>query len=252
MYHSNEELAARGKQGDTKAVLELWENLEKFIDMKVSQFMRYINDAAIDWDDLKQASYFAMLRAINYYDSNGEYRFITFFSKTLLKEFNITAGFTRQKHVVVSIDAEIPGGRNDDNNLMLLESLEDEGAQLPLHRVLAYDWQLAALRSILEALELLSAKEQLFIWSMYFEGTTQEEAGTIAGYSCRQASSVAHARIMQRLRHCSKTGELRELLDCCDTYGDGGSLAYHVPADVAAMQNIGNQKRRERLWQKRI
>lgn len=251
MYHSNEELAERSKHGDTKAVLELWENLENFIDMKVSQFTRYIHDAAIDRDDLKQASYFAMLRAIDYYDPNGKYRFITFFSKTLLKEFNITAGFTRQQPVVVSLDAEIPGGKSDDS-MTLWETLEDEGAQLPMYRVIAYDWQLVALRSILEALELLSAKEQLFIWSMYFEGTTQEEAGTIAGYSCRQASSVAHARIMQCLRHCSKTGELRELLDCCDTYGDGGSLAYHVPADVAAMQNIGNQKRRERLWQKRI
>lgn len=251
MYHSNEELAERSKHGDAKAVLELWENLENFIDMKVSQFMRYIHDAAIDRDDLKQASYFAMLRAIDYYDPNGEYRFITFFSKTLLKEFNISAGFTRQQHTVVSLDAEIPGGKNDDS-MTLMETLEDAGAQLPMHRILAYDWQLAALRSILEALELLSAKEQLFIWGMYFDGLTQEEAGAVAGYSFRQASSAAHARIMQRLRHCSKTGELRELLDCCDTYGDSGSLAYHAPADVAAMQNIRNQKRRERLWQKRI
>lgn len=251
MYHSNEELAVRGKQGDTKAVLELWENLEKFIDMKVSQFMRYIHDAAIDQDDLKQVSYFAMLRAIDYYNPNGEYRFITFFSKTLLKEFNITAGFTRQQHVVVSLDAEIPGSKSDDS-MPLMETLEDEAARLPVYRLLAYDWQIAALRTILEALELLSAKEQLFIWGMYFEGLTQEEAGAAAGYSFRQASSAAHARIMRRLRHCSKTGELRELLDCCDTYGDGGSLTYHAPADVAAMQNIRNQKRRERLWQKRI
>lgn len=251
MYHSNEEIAAKAKQGDTNAVLELWENLESFIDMKVSQFMQYIHDAAIDRDDLKQVSYFAMLRAIDYYDPQGKYRFITFFSKTLLKEFNITAGFTRQQHVILSLDAEIPGGQNDDS-LTLWETLEYEGAQLPMYRVLAYDWQLAALRCILEALELLSANEQLFIWGMYFEGLTQEEAGAVAGYSFRQASSAAHARIMQRLRHCSKTGELRELLDCCDTYGDGGSLAYHAPADVAAIQNIRNQKRRERLWRKRI
>lgn len=251
MYHSNEELAAKAKQGDTNAVLELWENLESFIDMKVSQFMRYIHDAAIDRDDLKQVSYFAMLRAIDYYDPQGKYRFITFFSKTLLKEFNITAGFTRQQHIVLSLDAEIPGSKSDDS-IPLVETLEDEAAQLPFYGLLAYDWQLSALRSILEVLELLSAKEQLLIWGMYFDGLTQEEAGDAAGYSFRQSSSAAHARIMQRLRHCSKTGELRELLDCCDTYGDCGSLAYHAPADVAALQNIRNQKRRERLWQKRI
>lgn len=250
MYRSNEELAKRSKHGDTNAVLELWGNLEKFIDMKVSQFVRYIHDAAIDRDDLKQASYFALLRAIDYYNPNGEYRFITYFSKTLLKEFNITAGFTRQQQVVVSLDAEIPGG-NDDSTARL-ETLEDAAAQFPMHGILAYDWQLAALRSILGALELLSAKEQMFIWGMYFDELTQEEAGAVAGYSCRQASSAAHTRIMQRLRHCSKTAELRELLDCCDTYGDGGSLAYHASADVAALQNIRNQKRRERLWRKKI
>lgn len=250
MYRSNEELAKRSKHGDTSAVLELWGNLEKFIDMKVSQFVRYIHDAAIDRDDLKQASYFALLRAIDYYNPNGEYRFITYFSKTLLKEFNITAGFTRQQQVVVSLDAEIPGG-NDDSTARL-EALEDAAAQLPMYGILAYDWQLAALRSILDALELLSTKEQMFIWGMYFDGLTQEEAGTIAGYSCRQASSAAHTRIMQRLQHCSKTAELRELLDCCDTYGYCSSLAYNAPADVAALQNIRNQKRREKLWQKRI
>lgn len=250
MYHSNEELAERSKHGDEKAVLELWENLENFIDMKTSQFMRYIHDAAIDRDDLKQASYFAMLRAINYYDSNGEYRFITFFSKTLLKEFNITAGFTRQQHVILSLDSEIPCG--EDNGLTLLDTQEDATAQLPLFRILAYDWQLAALRSILEALEVLSYRDQLFLWEMYFDGLTQEDAGAKAGYSCRQASSAAHARIMHRLRHCSKTAQLRELLDCCETYGDGGSQAYHAPAEVAALQNIRNQKRRERLWLERI
>ena len=243
VYHSNEELAERSKSGDTTAILELWSNLEPFIDMKLSQYMRYIHDAAIDRDDLKQASYFAMLRAINYYNPNKGYRFITYFSKTLLKEFNITAGFTRQQHVVVSLDAKIPGG--SDDSPALLETLADEAAQLPVYDVLAYDWQLTALRSILEALALLSAREQVFIWGMYFDGLTQDEAGAIAGYSCRQASNTAHARIMKRLRQCSKTAELRELLDCCDTYGDISSLAYHVPADVAAIQNIRNQKRRE-------
>ena len=249
MNHSNEELATRSKYGDTKALLELWESLANFIDMKVSQFLRYIYDAAIDGEDLKQAAYFALLRAVDYFDPDGEYRFITFFSKTLLKELNITAGFTRQQHIVLSLDAEMPGG---DDGLTLLDLQEDTAAQLPLFDVLAYDWQLAALRSILEALEVLSDREQLFIWSLYFEGLTQEAAGERAGYSCRQASSAAHARIMQRLRHCSKTAQLRELLDCCETYGDGGSIAYHAPADVAALQNIRNQKRRERLWQKSI
>ena len=249
MYHSNEELAERSKHGDEKAVLELWANLESFVEMRLAQFMRYVHDAAIDGEDLKQAAYFALLRAVDYFDPDGEYRFITFFSKTLLKEFNVTAGFTRQQHIVLSLDAEMPGG---EDGVTLLDLQEDTAAQLPLFDVLAYDWQLAALRSILEALEVLSDREQLFVWLLYFEGLTQEAAGEKAGYSCRQASSAAHARIMQRLRHCSKTGELRELLDCCDTYGDGGSLAYHAPADVVAMQNIRNQKRRERLWQKRI
>ena len=249
MYHSNEKLAMQIKLGDTGAILELWDHLENFIDMRISQFMRYIHDAAIDGEDLKQAAYFALLRAVDYFDPDGEYRFITFFSKTLLKEFNITAGFTRKQHIVLSLDAEMPGV---DDGVTLLEIQEDATAQLPLFDILAYDWQLAALRSILEALEVLSDREKLFVWSLYFEGLTQEAAGERAGYSCRQASSAAHARIMQRLRHCSKTAQLRELLDCCETYGDGGSLAYHAPADVAALQNIRNQKRRERLWQKRI
>lgn len=250
MNYSNEALASRSKHGDQAATTKLWWNLQGFIDMKVSQFMRYVHDPAIDRCDLKQSSYFALLRAIDYFDPKEKYRFTTYFSKTLQKEFNITAGFTRQQHTIVSLDAEVQAS-GDGEGLSLLEVLEDEAAQIPLCSIFVYDWQRESLRLILEAMELLSPQEQQFIWSMYFEGFSQDKAGRIAGYSCRQSSSAAHARIMQRLRHCSKTRQLRDLLDCCESYGYDSNLIYHAPAEMAALQNIQNEQRRERLWQKR-
>lgn len=255
LSYTNEELAKRINAGERELVPELWANVEAFIRMRAGQFLRAatltqrLNDPAIDVEDLVQESYFGMLKAIEYFDENSGYAFLTYLKTTLLKSFYKASGLKRKKHPTKSLNEPIG---SDGDEMELSEIVEDSKAQNGFYEVMARDWQAQTLITLLEALELLEKKEQLFLWQHYFEGSTMTGAAAAAGYDgSRQGASAAHSRIMWKLRHCSKTRELHELLLEIDCEADIGSLAYHSPAEIAAMADIQIGKRRERAWHKK-
>ena len=255
MSYTNEELASKIKAGERELVPELWENVEAFIRMRAGQFLRAatltqrLNDPAIDVEDLVQESYFGMLKAIEYFDENSGFLFLTYLKNTLLKSFYKASGVKRKKHPTKSLNEPID---SDGDETDLSEIVEDAKAQNGFYDVMSRDWQAQTFITLLEALELLEKKEQLFLWQHYFEGSTMTRAAAAAGYDgSRQGASAAHSRIMWKLRHCSKTRELHELLREIDSEAETGSFAYHSTAEMAAFADIEIQKRRARAWHKK-
>lgn len=255
MSYTNEELASKIKAGERELVPELWANVEAFILMRAGQFLRAamltqkLNDPAIDVEDLVQESYFGMLKAIEYFDENSGFVFLTYLKTTLLKSFYKASGMKRKKHPTKSLNEPID---SDGDETDLSEIVEDAKAQNGFCEVMAKDWQAQTLITLLEALELLETKEQLFLWQHYFQGSTMTAAAAAAGYDgSRQGASAAHSRIMWKLRHCSKTGKLHELLTEIDSEAEMGSFAYHSTAEIAAFADIEIQKRRAKEWRKK-
>ncbi len=240
--YTNESLVKRIKDGEANLISVLWENNAAFIEMRAAQFSRYLKDAAISTEDLIQSGYFALLQAINYFDNSSGFAFLTYLSKTLLKQFYKTAGFTRQARHIVSLNESI-STENDD--ISILDTVEDMKSQEPFNAVIVAEWQASAYFTILESLQLLSFSEQVFIWNHYFESKTQTTAAKIAGYSSsRQFASSLHARIMWKLRHCSKTQALYNLLCDIDYYENISSMIYRTSAENTAIKCIEHKERR--------
>lgn len=250
---TNEELAQRIQCGETEFIPELWDSIEPFIQMRAAQFLRAailtqrVSDPAIDAEDLVQESYFGMLKAVEYFDPRSGYAFLTYLKNPLLKSFYKATGMKRRKIRRFSMDA--PTG---DEETPLSEVIEDARQQNGFAAVMSRDWQFQAFVTLLEALELFERKEQLFMWRHYFEGCTLTAAAEAVGYDgSRQGASALHKRILGKLRHCSKTRELRALLDDIDCMADIGSLPYRSPADIAAWSDLQVQKRRAKAWRKK-
>lgn len=255
LSYTNEELAKRINAGERELVPVLWANVEGFVRMRAGQFLRAatltqrLNDPAIDVDDLVQESYFGMIKAIEYYDENSGYAFLTYLKTTLLKSFYKASGLNRKKHTTKSLNEPIDSDRDETE---LSEIVEDSKAQNGFYEVTAKDWQAQTLITLLEALELLEKKEQLFLWQHYFGGSTMTAAAAAAGYDgSRQGASAAHSRIMWKLRHCSKTRELHELLLEIDNESEIGSIPFHTTAEMSYFADIQIQKRRARAWHKK-
>lgn len=82
-----------------------------------------------------------------------------------------------------------------------------------------------ACNTILTALNsLCDERKQRLIAGMYFEGRTLTEAAELSGYSCKQGAEQDHRWVLRRLRHCSYSRSLFELMngfDEADVYADG-------------------------------
>ena len=128
---TNEEMAVRIKNGETQLIESLWLNIEK---LARSYSNRYYNKkreicirSSVDQEDLYQVSYFAFLEAVRYYNTEKGYKFTTFLTLPLKKQFY---KLTNQKVVSISLDDVT------ENGFSLNDTLLDEHAELDLENVL--------------------------------------------------------------------------------------------------------------------
>lgn len=87
---TNEELVLKIKEGGhDELIAELWENNQKLLYMLSDQFYRrnaeLIKSRGFDRNDIRQESYFALLTAIKYYNSESEYKFTSYFNYAVLR-----------------------------------------------------------------------------------------------------------------------------------------------------------------------
>lgn len=95
---TNEELAIRAKAHDDFAVLELWEGVRRFVEMKAVQYLIAADfNSAAERDDLIQDGFFAMLDAVNLFDPERGAGFLTILSYTLRKRFAEEGGHRTSK-----------------------------------------------------------------------------------------------------------------------------------------------------------
>ena len=116
---SNEELVELIQDGDGDAVLQLWEQIEKFITMQAKKFLS-CRVGVYELDDLKQSGFLAMLRAAKEYSPDQDAGFLTYLDYWLKAEFPRSCGLSARHTLTdpiltaVSLDkplsADDPGG----------------------------------------------------------------------------------------------------------------------------------------------
>ena len=84
---NNEELANNIQNGNKELIIDLWEQVEKFIRLKADERAAAINNKDIA-DDLYQSGYFALLNAVKSFDDSRGMNFLSYLKyhlKTCLK-----------------------------------------------------------------------------------------------------------------------------------------------------------------------
>lgn len=223
---SNEELAMLIQGGATEHIPQLWEQVRRYVEMRASRYASNMPSRWADADDLTQAGYFAMLAAVRDYEPGRGAKFLTCLTWALQKEFAAVAGVRSSRRDAARCADSMDAPLSDElEDITQHDVLADCRAQEPFLAVEEGDYTLTVHDTILAALQsLCDERKQRLIIGMYFEGHTMTEAAELAGYSSKQGADQDHKWTLRRLRWCSFTRSLRELLhgfDEVDPYGEG-------------------------------
>lgn len=183
---TNEELVALIQAGERDRLPELWEQVERFVALQANRLLHAMGPdraalAGVEFGDLYNSGYFALVDAAERYDPEAGAKFITFFEMRLKSYFSDTTGFrlARQRKDPLnsskSLDARLKEG--DEDSGAFGDFIPDPKAAQALQDVedgIQRDYTRQAVR---QALEQLPTEERLAIKAYYYEGLTVKASG---------------------------------------------------------------------------
>lgn len=183
---TNEELVALIQAGERDRLPELWDQVERFVASRANRLLIAMGPdraalAGVEFGDLYNSGYFALVDAAERYDPAAGAKFITFFSMRLKSYFSETTGFrlARQRkdplNNAKSLDARLK--ENDEDSGAFGDFIPDPKAAQALQAVedtIQRDYTRQAVR---QALEQLPTEERLAIKAYYYEGLTVKASG---------------------------------------------------------------------------
>ena len=181
---SNEELVALVQAGDREALLKLWTQVRRMV---YQQAARWAGLNGTTMEDLEQAGFIAMLRAVDTYDPTKA-KFSTYLFQRLRAEFSAATGqHTKQARLdplqnAVSLDAPLTG---DDDSDTFADLIPDPAAEAAIEGM---DVRLG----VAEVLAELPEEQRKAVYDKY--------------WCDLQVDARTHAAAMKRLRHpdCSR------------------------------------------------
>ena len=206
---SNEELVLLIQNGDGDAVLQLWEQVEKFVTM---QAKRYLSSHVgfYELEDLQQSGFLAMLRAAKEYSTDKETGFLTYFDYWLRREFQRADGINKRQNEplreAISLDRPI---KSDDPNGDTIADLQPDPRD-PIAEVERRIYLEQLRQQLNKALATLPEEQRAAIIHRYRDGLTLEQTGAAmqrTTYEARKLEWVA----LETLR--KKRRELEQFID---------------------------------------
>lgn len=168
---TNEELAIKIKAGQRELIPQLWGQIERLCALHANRVSRALPSTAVcDFDDLHQSGYFAMLKAISYWEPDSGNSFISYFVnclKTAMAEASFYHTAKRKKdptRFAKSLDAPI----SDDDETTLGEITAD--SRDPIEDLENAMYIEAARQAIRSLLDLLTENEREVIERHFFAG----------------------------------------------------------------------------------
>lgn len=212
---TNEQLAISARTHEEWATLELWEAVRRFVSQEAIKYLqRGDNSARVEYDDLMQSGFLAMLDAIVIYDPEREANFLTVMKWEIKNRF-AEAGGHRTKRLdplTISESLDVPAFREDPEGEKAGDMIEDQCSEYAFLLVEYEDFREYCRNLLFASMEYLHPCERDLIIRYFFQGQTLE---AISKYkkSTRQNISAIIQRYLRRLRHGKYHYELREALD---------------------------------------
>ena len=190
---TNEELALLIQQGHKEYISELWANCYKLLYMLSDKFYfaRTERIAACGYtqEDLYQGCFFVMLKMVEAYDPNKEYKFTSYagyqiknyLTRSVMGYDRNTKKITKPLNVSSSIDKPI--GSGDDEDLTISSTLKDETAELAFDDVLDDVYRQELHNAIEAGLQTLTETQKTVIHERFYKSNTLSGTGDTLGIS---------------------------------------------------------------------
>ena len=132
---SNEELAIRIQNGEKELISALWEKNRGIIHRSTySLYTRYRDrciSSGVTPDDVIQVSYFALLDAVEAYESGSGYKLTTYLRYPLKNHFDALIGLRTSKRNPINQCASLDVPIVDGEDIYILDTIEDTESQKP-------------------------------------------------------------------------------------------------------------------------
>lgn len=194
---TNEELAIEIQNGNTEYLPVLFDQVEKFIRKKAAQRLRVLGeDSGIEFDELYDSGYLAVIEAAKYFKPESGYKFLTFLDKPLKNAFAEVTNARTQK-----------GLKDPLRNAVSLETPVGEDETLTIGDTIADDTDITAevirkvsnkeLHNALEnALSMIKPNEEKAVRMKYYEGLNFEQIGDKLGVTASRAEQLCNNGLM--------------------------------------------------------
>lgn len=171
---SNEELAAMIQSGERERLIELWQQIRRMALKEAVRWAAYHSNG-VELDDLEQAGFIALMRAVDSFDPAAGARFSTWYHRILRTEFAAATGRRTEKQRRDPLDAavslDVPVGE-DEGGTTLGELVPDPAAEAAVLDVEHREY-LCRLHAALEtAIVTLPLDLQTAIRGRYYRGET--------------------------------------------------------------------------------
>jgi len=222
---TNEQLVTKIQAGETALMSTLWERVERLIKLLANKFYNSHKERCIsvgvEFDDLFQQGYFALLVAVEAYDSSKGYKFSTYLNYNLKNAFNDIAKMRSANWKAIkepiSLDVPIGYSKNDDSRL-LSDLLPDIGAEAQIEKIIEQDYIEQLRNDLYKAMRNKLNKTQYhIIEQVYFNGLTHKAVAETVGVTRTQELHESALRALARDKQL-RTYRKNEIID---RYGHG-------------------------------
>lgn len=238
---SNEEIAERIRSGDESLIPQLWEQVERFISVQARRYLRAVEERGaapmFEVDDLVQEAYFAMLRAVDYYDAErgGFLKILELCCKSVFAE---VAGYRRSGQRSDALSRSISGDTPlvEDGDLSLLDTIPADGPTVEDAATRAmYQQQLHD--ALNHALAGLTTRQETILRRRYYQGETQEAIA--ADLECTGANVGNQERAaLRHLYDARALNGLGEFLETHTNYYAHTGMSHFKHTGASAVETI--------------
>ncbi len=210
---SNEELVKLIQDGDGAAVLQLWEQVEKFITMQAKKFLS-CRVGVYELDDLKQSGFLAMLKAAKEYSPERDAVFLTYLDYWLKAEFprscGLSARHTLTDPILTAVSLDKPLSADDPGGDTLADIQPDPRDHIAEAERRIYLEQLR--QQLKKALATLPEEQRAVVLHRYRDGLTLDQTGAAMQLTPAEAKKLER-KALDTLRKGRTRIELEQFID---------------------------------------
>lgn len=212
---TNEELVARIQNGERARMVELWEQVERFVSMQAGRRARSLEGfGGVTEEDLYQSGYLALVAAADSFDPAAGRSFVSWLALALKTAFAEAAGYRTKKRDPLSYSASLDKPLDDESSDTLGDLQENPAATQAMQEAENGIWREQIRAALDKALSELPADQSGILRRRCYDGWSIRQ---IAAETDRRPAA-ARRREQKALLALRRRRELRRFVELRTNY----------------------------------